>query len=524
LSFYRVATALCICLAALIPRTASAHPLGNFTINHLARVQVSAGQLHVHYVLDIAEIPTFQIMSQAGDGKWNAADARTWADQEVERVRTGLQMTADGSSVPLQLIGAPTERLRPGAGGLPILYWTAEFGARLSNGAHTIAVVDRTYADRRIGWKDIVVGAQTEPTHELQTYPPALIGTPQRINGASFQVTAAGTIRDVRETADASPLIASSSSWFAPTALSALFTRPDQTPLFVLLTILAAFGLGAAHAIEPGHGKALLAFTLVGARATTRQAAILAASLTFAHTIGVIILGLMLFSFAGFVSETVYPWINLVTGAAIAFLGARALSRYVTSRRVAAHAGTHSHAHHHGDHTHADGTLEHSHGGKMHSHAMPAGGAPLKFSTAVWAAMSGGIAPCPAAIVVLLAALRLHKVGQGVLLIVVFSLGLATVLTALGIGVVHGETWLSRRSAFDRVVKLAPLFSAMVISVIGSVLVGQGIAQQGVAVPAHTIALLMLVAIAGYAMMSFYGRRSAVAQKIITPHLLEQLP
>lgn len=484
----------------------------------------------MRYVLDIAEIPTFQIMSQTGSGKWTAAESQAWAEQETQRVRDGLQITADGNAVALEPTGAPQKRLRPGAGGLPILYWTQEFRAALSSGAHTIVLADRTYADRRIGWKDVLVGTQAEPTHELQQYPPALVGTPRRINGASFQLSATGTVSRLNEITDASPIIASSTSWFAPTALSALFTRPDQTPLFVLFTILAAFGLGAAHAIEPGHGKALLAFTLVGARATSRQAAILAASLTFAHTIGVIIIGLLLFSFAGFVSETIYPWINLVTGAAIAFIGARALARYVAARKTLALATAHGHDHghmhadhSHGDHSHGNGALEHSHGGTTHSHAMP-GAAPLKFGTAVWAAMSGGIAPCPAAIVVLLAALRLHKVGQGLLLIIVFSLGLATVLTALGIGVVHGATWLSRRSSFDRVVKLAPLFSAMVISIIGSVLVGQGISQQGVAAPALAITLLVLIAIAGYATMSLYGRRSSVAQKNTTSALLEQSP
>jgi nickel/cobalt exporter len=225
--------------------------------------------------------------------------------------------------------------------------------------------------------------------------------------------------------------------------------------------------------MEPGHGKSLLAFTLVGARATGKQALILAASLTFAHTIGVILLGLVLFFAAGFVSETIYPCITLLSGVAIAIIGARTLKAYM---HQCAHKHEHSHAH------------------------VISGTHPLRFSNAVVAAMSGGIAPCPAAIVVLLAALRIHQLPYGLLLIVVFSLGLATVLSGVGLGVVRGAAWLARRSAYERIAPLAPLFSALVISSIGAWMVAQGFAQQGVAAPVFLIAALTLIAIAAYAL------------------------
>ena len=159
-----------------------------------------------------------------------------------------------------------------------------------------------------------------------------------------------------------------------------MFSRPNQTPLFIILTVLAAFGLGALHAIEPGHGKALLAFTLVGARATSKQAMILAVSLTVAHTAGVLLLGIVLFFAAGFVSETIYPWITLISGVAIAVIGARILARYVRMRRGLAHAHVHEHdgAHPHlHDHHHGEGQ---EHG---HSHAIP-GSQPLNFRSAIW--------------------------------------------------------------------------------------------------------------------------------------------
>ncbi|HEY8297179.1 MAG TPA: hypothetical protein VIG32_04055 [Candidatus Baltobacteraceae bacterium] len=487
-------------MAVLGVLPASAHPLGNFTINHLAKIAVARDALRVHYVLDIAEIPTFQIMQTAG-GKWTPAVSSAWAQSEIALVQQGLQISVDGARAALQPDGPAHVRTRPGSGGLPILYWTENFVVPVVTGsAHKVAVSDSTYSDRRIGWKDIVVGAQTEPTQELRVYPSALIGTPRRVTSATFSLAPSGAISAIADSEDAQPQIASSAPWlFNPAILSGMFSRQNQTPVWVLLTILAAFGLGALHAVEPGHGKALLAFTLVGSRATSKQALILAASLTFAHTVGVLILGLLLLTASKFVSETVYPWITLLSGVAVAVIGARALAKYIAARRGLnhvhqhAHDGAHPHAHGH-DHD-RDHDSAHGHG---HSHGIP-GSQPLNFGSAIWAAMSGGIAPCPAAIVVMLTALRLHQLGYGLLLIVVFSMGLAAVLSGLGIGVVHGASWLSKRSGFERIVRIGPVVSASVISVIGAVMVGQGFVQTGFASSAAIVALLVIAAVAGYA-------------------------
>ena len=308
--------------------------------------------------------------------------------------------------------------------------------------------------------------------------------------------------------------------------LSQMFLRTDQGPLWIFITILAAFGFGALHAIEPGHGKALLAFTLVGARATNKQAAILAASLTFAHTIGVILLGVVLFFVTGFVPETIYPWITLVSGVAIAIIGGRALARYIRGIQPFAHAHVHAHpnahAHEHGhnhdqgtghayghDHSHpvlTDDELTHTHGGSTHTHVVP-GSQPLNFGSAVWAAMSGGIAPCPAAIILLIAAVNSHRIGYGLLLIVIFGLGLASVLTGLGLAVVRGAAWIASNAKYERVVRYGPLASAALISIIGSVLLGQGFVQIGIPTSMPLVALLCLAAIAGYAFSSHHSHR-----------------
>jgi ABC-type nickel/cobalt efflux system permease component RcnA len=304
----------------------------------------------------------------------------------------------------------------------------------------------------------------------LRSYPNALIGSPRQNDEASFDVTG-GHIAHVRVSGD------TSQAW-GPTSivrsslLSDLFSRNGQTPLWILFTVLAAFGLGALHGLEPGHGKALLAFTLVGSRATFKQAAILAGALTFAHTIAVLLLGLLLFIAAGFATESLFTWITLISGAAVTAIGARSLALTIL------HRYQHAHAHDH-----------------QHSHALP-GSAPLHFPSAVVAAMSGGIAPCPAAIVVLLTALHLHRVGYGLALIVIFSLGLATILTALGIAVVRGAAWLSRRSHFEVVSRNAPLVTATVISIIGASMLAQGLIGEGLRLYASTLVALTLAGVA----------------------------
>jgi ABC-type nickel/cobalt efflux system permease component RcnA len=194
----------------------------------------------------------------------------------------------------------------------------------------------------------------------------------------------------------------------------------------------------------------------------------------------------------------------------VTVLGARAVAREVRGRLPMAHAHAHAHPHahpHEHDHVHAAGDHHHAHdhdsaqlddAAHARAHAIP-GTAPLTFRTAVIAAASGNVAPCPAALVVLLAAISLHQIGYGLALIVAFSAGLALVLTVLGVAVVRSAAWLVARPQFDRVARYAPLVTASVIALVGAVMVGQGFAAQGIGVSALLVTALVLVAVAGYA-------------------------
>jgi ABC-type nickel/cobalt efflux system permease component RcnA len=531
--------AVAFTLAVAVP--AGAHPLGNFTINHLTKLTFSHGRAGVRYILDMAEIPTFQAMRAATpDGKMNADQLARWAGLQAQSVLPQLDLRSGGTPLALSL-DRFSARTRPGAGGLPLLYLTLDAHGAIPPGERAMTYRDATFAGR-LGWRDIVVAPATEPTHELLAYPNALLGSPRDVTGIDIVLGRDGRVASVTAAPSsdaASPAIAGSSV-VRSNQLSDMLAKGTSDWSFVFLTLLVAVALGALHALEPGHGKTLLAISLVGARANVKQATLLASALTVAHTIGVLALGLAISLLKGyFVPETIYPWITLLSGIAIAVIGARAVARQLRQRRPLAHArvsGTAHHPHAHSDAHHHDGhSHDHAHGhdhGHSHDHshdydhdhshdhahdhphdhdhthddveharlhAIP-GDAPLKFGATVWAAMSGGIAPCPAALVVLLAAIALDQVAYGVFVIVAFSFGLAATLTGLGIAVVRGASWLHGRPAFERFLRFGPLASAIVIATIGAVMVGQGFAQQGISISPLLVTSITALAIAGYAL------------------------
>ena len=146
------------------------------------------------------------------------------------------------------------------------------------------------------------------------------------------------------------------------------------------------------------------------------------------------------------------------------------------------HEHTHSRrhpTHHHGGDGHSPeaGADGHAHGGRWHRHA-PEGAA--SFGQLLALGVSGGIVPCPAALVVLLSALALHRVGFGLLLIVAFSAGLATVLIAIGLLIVHARRLMARVDGRGALVtRWLPMTSAAMITLLGLGMVLQALAATG---------------------------------------------
>ena len=235
--------------------------------------------------------------------------------------------------------------------------------------------------------------------------------------------------------------------------------RGDLTPAIMATALALAFVLGAIHAMSPGHGKTLVAAYLVGSRGTARHAVFLGAMVTFTHTASVFALGFVTLYLSEFVApDTLTPILGVISGLAIVWIGAALLIRRA---RALAGGGDGGHHHHTHDHDH-----EHEHG---HSH-LPEGDVSLGSLIALGA--SGGLVPCPSALVLLLTAISLHRTGAGMVLLVSFSLGLAAVLTAIGLAVIYVGQLLPDRdkASNNKVFRYLPVASAAVILCVGVVM------------------------------------------------------
>ena len=412
--------------ALLTPAAASAHPLGNFTVNRFARVEVAGHTLYVRYVLDLAEIPTYQARQQGVDP---AAYAR--------RLAAGLHVSLDGRRATLVPV-AHALAFPQGVGGLHTMRLQVIYrGPRIDHPTRLV-FMNTTYPDR-IGWKEVVVGADTRSrSDELRAYPKSLLQTP-------LEVTTATAI--VAPSHAAPPALLSRRALQAPdrvadSGFTRLIGRGHLSALVVLASLAAALFWGAAHALSPGHGKTIVSAYLVGKRGTPRDAALLGLVVTVTHTLGVFALGLVTLALSQWiVPDRLYPWLNLTAGVAVVAVGLGVL-------RARAGDWLHERAHRHGhDHHHHDHDLS--------KRGLLAVG------------ISGGILPCPSALVVLLAAISLHRLAFGLVLIVAFSTGLALSIAGIGLVAVYAKRAFARARLDGLLIRALPAVSALGILVAG---------------------------------------------------------
>jgi nickel/cobalt exporter len=411
-----------------LPALATAHPLGNFTVNRFSRIEASGPRLYVRYVLDLAEIPTFQ----AG---------RIDAHAYVRRIARDAHLTIDGRKA--ELVPVRSALAHPlGAGGLHTTRLEVVLAGPILHGWVSVAYHDNNYRDR-IGWKEIVVGAGTRSTSdELRAYPKDLLQSPLDTSSITARLEpGAGP--------DVAPALSRGKSLEAPDrvadgSFASLVGRSHLSVLVILASLAAALFWGAAHALSPGHGKTIVTAYLVGQRGTPRHAALLGLIVTITHTIGVFALGLVTLALSQFiVPDRLYPWLNLTSGLLVVAIGASVFWARWRHRRA------HAHGHHH------------------HHHERIEGAEGPSFRSLLAVGVSGGLLPCPSALVVLLAAISLHRVAFGLLLILAFSAGLALSITGIGLVAVLARRAF-RRLRFDGpLIRLLPAASALVILAAG---------------------------------------------------------
>jgi len=501
-----VALAAALAVAAAVAGPASAHPLGNFSVNHLDVVRVSADRVDVRYILDQAEIPTFR--------QRDLSPAQV-LDRTRALVARGVTVQAGGRPVPLRLAPGGRISFPIGAGGLHTTRVELLLSARVATRG-AVVVRDATFPGR-VGWRAVVVrpGAgtavrasvpSTDPTRGLRVYPKAVLSSPADRAVARLDVaTGRGTVSAPRLDGEG---VATVRGHETGDGFAGIFADASAGRGVLLFLLLAAFGWGAVHALSPGHGKAMVAAYLVGTRGRARHAVALGMTVTVTHTIGVFALGVVTLALSqAILPEDLYPWLNLASGLLVLLVGGGVLRARVRAARGARdhdHGGHDHGGHDHGDHDHGgrkhppghdhdhdhasgddhatghDHAPRHDHAsGHHHAHAGHAHhhhhDTPLTRRGLLAMGASAGLIPCPSALVVLLGAIAQHQVALGLLLIVAFSAGLAATLTVLGIAVVHAGRITARIRPSSRIVTALPAASAVVIVAAGLLLTARAI-------------------------------------------------
>jgi ABC-type nickel/cobalt efflux system permease component RcnA len=416
-------------LAVVPAAPASAHPLGNFTVNLFSGLRVEPDRMLIDLVVDMAEIPTFQVRRDIdgdGDGAVGAGEQSTYATRACREAAGRIDVTVDGRAVPVRP-GAGDVTFPAGTGGLPTLRLTCSLAAELGAGAEARQLFfrNRNY-EERVGWREIVavgdrttLASSTVPTTttsaRLTSYPDDLLQSPPDQRSATLTVHAGGPPAVAGPADQPSPPPAPAVETRGLDRFSRSFTelvaRHDLTIAFALLAVGLAVVLGAVHALAPGHGKTLMAAYLLGGRGSSRDAWLIGATMVVTHTAGVLALGVLLSASTTLAAETVYPWLGLVSGLLLASIGANLLYRSV--RPALGHPVTHAHPH-------------------PHSHPDPET-APFGWQGLVGMGLVGGLLPSPSALVVLLGAIALGRAWFGVLLVGAYGIGMAGTLLGTGL-------------------------------------------------------------------------------------------
>jgi ABC-type nickel/cobalt efflux system permease component RcnA len=529
-----------IVLCLLHGQRSFAHPMGNFSVNHYSKISVEREGIKVSYIIDLAEIPTYQELQQ-GNVTANVGDPAVTRFVELRgaELGRGLSLLIDGKRLPLRLVSSQVI-FPAGAGGLPTMkmgfVYRADYprvegtadpsttlrSGRDDKGEGGAFSKDRLVAERagslqysdnnypgHAGWKEIVADTpglisssapQTDRSAGLTNYPTDLLNSPPQdlsavihfrypVMGTSVAATIPHSSNEVssrpKRSAVEGPAVHTArtrAKRVAPDASTpALVTNPETLHLqanhqgtprsaftelittrslslwFLITAAFIAFGLGALHALEPGHGKTIVAAYLVGSRGTARHALLLGLIVTASHTAGVFALGaITLYASRYIVPEQLYPWLGVFSGLTIAGLGGYMFLRRWSGLDL--------------DHSHTSGQL-HSHwfSSRERSDVAPAPAKSVSLYQLFALGITGGIIPCPAALVVLLSAFALHRIGLGFFLIIAFSLGLAAVLIGFGMLMVYGRRFMARLQVNGPfTTRWLPVASAAFMTVLGA--------------------------------------------------------
>lgn len=375
-------------LTILLGAAIAAHPLTPFSVDQLVEVTLHPDRVDVVAVLDVGEVAAKQL----------TPDCAAFAGK----------LEARAGQAPLQWTVQSQELKRQGNPGLETIRLTCRLSAPAGPDAATISVVNGYLTDRVGANQLVLAGVGVPPPAELPPYERSAQLTLQSGTDAATEATATPPQRNWLERGEA---------WLTG-ALG------DPSPRILLLAVLFAALLGAAHAALPGHGKTVMALYLAGRQGRRRDAVIVGGTVTLTHTAGVLVLGLATTAFAGLAAESVLRWLGVASGVLITVVGVGLLVRGLRHRHAHHHGTEHEHHHHH-HHRHHDG----------------------RRGSLAALGVAGGLVPSPTALVVLLGAAALGRLWFGIVLIIVYGLGMAAMLTAAGLLLLRARdrwAWLGR--------------------------------------------------------------------------------
>jgi nickel/cobalt exporter len=494
--------------------------MGNFSISHYAGIRIEQGHIELRYLIDMAEIPTFQEMQQNNfEARADDQQVRAYLSKQAEAFKEGLLVTLNGQPLPLQ-IASQDILFSPGAGNLPTMKFGLIYRAELTD-ACTETRCELEYRDAnfsgRVGWKEVIASTghgvaiesssvpPQDRSSQLSNYPTDLVNSPpqdvaakivysaerafggipaaiaQARTGTTTSVTSRGRV--AKGDTISKPVAASMPVTSPlPGNSGAAQLRPNQqsTPRnsftelmaikqigfgIALLAAAIATGLGALHALEPGHGKTIVAAYLVGSKGTARHALLLGMIVTISHTAGVYLLGaITLYAQKYILPDRIYPFLGVLSGMLIAGTGC-----YLFLQRYIGAEFAHSHSH----------DIPAAVGVSTEEESKRRGD--ISARQLLVLGVTGGIVPCPAALVVLLGAVALHRTGFGLFLIVAFSIGLAAVLIAMGLVAVYARRLMSRLPLESPLIqRWLPMGSAVMIAALGCVIAVRGLMAAGI--------------------------------------------
>jgi nickel/cobalt exporter len=499
---------------------ASAHPLGNATVNHFDGLRLYPDRLVDHAVEDVAEIPTYQRKSRIdtdGDGAVSSDERAAYAGSQCRAMAASVTATVRGDRVRLTVEGSSYAE-KPGQVSLTTGRLECELRGDVELSSPTELRFENLWDDDGIGWHEITavgvgVSLKGSPfpeqgiSDELRRYPGDLLSSPLDVRSGTVSVVPGGGSSTYRATKDlpvAGPAVRALNH--LATTFNEVVGRKHLTVGVGLLGILLSLLLGAGHAFLPGHGKTIMAAYLVGRRGRLRDVVTVGATVTITHTAGVLVLGLLIASTSAFAPTAAEQLLGVVSGVIVAAVGVGLLVSAIRNRHrsrlvgalapepalvgAAVPAGHHDHHDHHDhdQHGHGDDPHDHSHdhshdhehdhghkhglfGGHKHSHD-PADS--FSRTGLVGLGIAGGLVPSPSALLVLLAATALGRTVFGVVLVLGYGLGMALALCAAGLVLVKLRGKLDRFAGSrklaraDKLLAYLPVLTALLVLAVGT--------------------------------------------------------